>query len=108
MGDVAQLPELAVVADRDDERPIGRRKGFVGNDARMGIAHPAADNAARQPRGALVDEPGERGAHEADRHVLPGTGPLPGGQSGQDADLHLEPGQQVDDGDPGLCRLAVR
>ena len=54
----AQLLELGVVGSGDDQVAVGGRERFIGEDARVGVAHPVRDDAPGHERAGVVGEAG--------------------------------------------------
>ena len=103
----AQLAELAVVGRGDDQVAVGGRQRLVREDARVRVAHPVGHHAARDVRGAVVDQPGQRRRQQADLDVLALAGGVAVAQGGQDADDRVLAGHDVEDRDAGPEGLAV-
>ena len=100
--------ELAVVADRDDDRLIGRVERLIGNDVGVRIALPRRVLARDQRVRRLVGEHGELRVEQ--RHVDVGAlarllAPI---ERGEDRDAGVHAGEKVGDGDSDAHRPAAR
>ena len=62
----AQPRPLALRADRDRDRAVGRVERLVRDDVRVGVAEPARRDARDERVLRLVDEAGQRGAQQRD------------------------------------------
>ena len=106
--DLAQRRELLVVADREDELAVGGGEELVGRDRRVRVAHPARDGAGQRVGRALVDQRGEQATRTGrPRRAGPRRCASRWRSGGQDADRGEEPGDDVDQRDADLLRLAV-
>ena len=109
-----QGAELAVVADRDHQGPVGGVEEFVGRDARVRVAHPGRRLSGGEGARGLVGQCREQGGEQVHLHpvagrcVRAGIGCVTGTQGEQDAAERVEPGEHVHEGDPHLARLLVR
>ena len=74
-----ELAELAVVAGGDDQVAVGGRQRLVGEQARVGVAHPEGHDAAGDVGAGLVDQPGQRRGEQVDLDVLARAGRVRGG-----------------------------
>ena len=86
----AQPRPLALRADRDRDRAVGRRERLVRDDVRVGVAEPARRDAADERVLGLVDEAGQGRSEQRDVDPLAvagdrGPGPLAPDERGQDA-----------------------
>ncbi len=79
--DLGEPGELAVVAARHRDEPVGAPERLVGRDARVPVAHPARGDARLEGGLPLVDHRGERAGEEADLDPVAAAGPLPGGRA---------------------------
>ena len=106
--DLAQPGELGVVPGGHDKVPVPGGQRLVGEQAGMRIAHPERHHPASHPGAGLVDHPGQRRGQQVGLHVLPGAGGGPVVQGGHDAERGVQPGDHVEDRDPGPERRPVR
>mmetsp|Transcript_9928 Transcript_9928/g.23319 ORF Transcript_9928/g.23319 Transcript_9928/m.23319 type:complete len:212 (-) Transcript_9928:695-1330(-) len=106
-GNLAELGELPVVADGQDQVAVAGLEGLVGDDVLVRIAHAARYLAAAQIVAAQVGQHRELGVQQ--RHVddLALAGGVPVAQSCQDGDRGVEAGEQVCDGHADLLRTAA-
>ena len=74
----------------------------------MAVAHPLRDDAGDRVGRALVDQRREQRRAEVDLDALALAGRLAVAQRGEDPDRREEPGEDVDERDADLLRLAVR
>ena len=90
--DLAERPELAVVADRRSR--TGRRRPAASRRARsrVTVAHPAADDPRRQPVGCLVGQREQRRGQQIDLDQLALAGAVAMPQRREDPDRrHASP-----------------
>ena len=73
----------------------------------MGVAESGRDLAGDREGGGLVDQAGEQRGEQVDLDPLALAGRLAVAQGGEDADRGEEPGENVDQGDADLLRLAL-
>ena len=102
---LARAEEQPVVRRGDDERAIGGVERLVRADVRVRRAHRPRDHAAEQMVGRLVHHRGRAGIEQRHADVSPATGPLALVQRREDADRHLEPGDDVEESDARLHRF---
>lgn len=94
--------ELAVVADRQHQWPVGRREHLVRGDARMPVAHRLRDHPCSDVAGGLVGQGRQQRRQQVHLHPLALARPVPVPQRGQDAEGRVQAGDNVDDGDTDL------
>ena len=103
----AERLELAVVADGDDDLPVGRREGLVRRDARVAVPHPPGQMARPQEARRLVGERGQERAEQRDLGALAEAAALALRERGEDRDGGEQPGDDVDERDADLRRRPV-
>ena len=100
--------ELAIVADRDDHVPVRDGKNLIGDDVRVGVAHPRRLFARGEVVHRLVREHAHLDVEQ--RHVemsaLPRLIPPPERSENADGGIHTR--EDVGVGDADLLGLAVR
>ena len=105
--DGAELLELAVIADGEDEMAVAHRQHLVGRDVRMRIAHLHRRIAGHQIVEVLVGEHRDLGIEQRHVDVLALAGRFGVAQRRLDGDDRIEAGEDVGDGDADLLRLAA-
>jgi hypothetical protein len=93
---LAQLAELGVVADRDDQVAVAGGERLVGVHAGVGVAHPERDHPARGVRAGLVHHPGQGAGHQTRLHELALAGRGPVVERGEDRDGGVQPRDHVE------------
>ena len=96
-----------VVSGADHQRPVGRGVGPERLDARVDVAHPRRRRAGVEERGSLVGQRGQRRREQVHLDPLADPVALADPQRGEDPVDGVQAGDHVDQGDPGLARLAV-
>ncbi len=104
----AQTPKLRIVANRHDHIAVGDRKGLIGGDVRVRVAHAARRDARGQIVHRLVGEHRAHRVEEGEVDLLSAPAALALDQRRFDCDHAVEPGEEVADRDADLLRLAVR
>ncbi len=101
---VAQLPELHVIAGCHDEVAVLGGQGFVREQAGMRISHPHGHHAAGHDCAGLVHHAGQCRGHQAHLDVLSLSGGGTVRQRGEDAVRGVQAGDDVEDRDTGPVR----
>jgi hypothetical protein len=104
---LAQLAELPVVPGRDDQVAVGGGKRLVGEQARVGVAHPERDRPGRRVGAGLVDHAGHGRSQQRGVQVLALTGRVAVVERGQHRDRGVEAGHHVEDRDARPERRAA-
>jgi len=104
---LAQLAELGVVADRDDQVAVAGGERLVGVHAGVGVAHPERDHPARGVRAGLVHHPGQGGGHQVRLHELALAGRGPVVERGEDGDGGMQARDHVEHRDARAVRRPV-
>ena len=107
-GDVAEFAELRIIADSEDDMPVGRGKGLIGNDVRMCVAKAPGRSAADHIVQRLVGEAGDADIKQAHIDMLAVTGARRMHNGGQNRGGGIGAGQDIDKGNADLHRHAVR
>ncbi len=103
-----QPRKLPVVADRDDDRLVGRRERLIGHDIGMADPLPPRIMSADQSIRRLVGEHRQLRVEQGhvDRRAVAGL--LTPHQRGHDCIGGIQTGEQIGDRDPGAHRSAPR
>lgn len=105
---LTQGAELAVGADREDQRPVLGLEDLVRRDARVPVAHRARDDPRPEVGGGLVGERREERGEQGDLDALALAGALAVPEGGEDPEARVEAGDDVDEGDARLRPRALR
>ena len=106
-GDVAEFAELRIIADGEDDMPVGGGEGLIGNDVRMRVAEAPRRGAADHIVQRLVGEAGDADIEQAHIDMLAGAGARRMHDGGQNRGGGVGAGQDIDKGDTDLHRHAV-
>jgi hypothetical protein len=107
-GDGAELAELAIRADGDDDVPVTGGESLIWHDIRVGIAETRRRTAADEIVERLVGEHGDLRIQQREVDELAFTGAVAVMQGGEDADRRVKPGEDVGEGDAAFHRSAAR
>src|SRR5215831_20406419 len=91
----AKSAKLRVVADRKNNRPVGRDEILVRNDIGMSVAEPARWVAAHQVISGLIGHAGDLHIEQRHINVLPYSSRIATSQGREDADRCVETGENI-------------
>ena len=103
----AEGAELAVVADRDDHRPVGHGEGRIGHHGRVAVAHPPRHDPADQIARGLVGHHRDLRIEQRNVDLLALAGAFGMAQRGKDRDGGVHARGEVGHRHPDLERRTI-
>ena len=100
--------ELAIIADGDGERPIRGLEHFVRHERRVTVAHAARHGPRHDVRAGLIRQRRQQGRQQRHLDELPLPRRVAMPQRREHADGSMQTGDDVDERDADLRRLAGR